>query len=193
MLKLTGTLTIKTINGRNGPFNVGRLLAEEGEFAVKEPLLDQYEEGRYQGEFGVSRIYPSYYLAGGRIVVEVRAHLETMALAGIEELAPDDAAPMQEPDPMEEAPQAGTSRPVPATEPVEPPAEIPAAGPQESSDEVLFGSLWPLGPSVKLDPTVDRKAFRAQRDRLKALGYRFQAVGQVWNREPDAAPAGQDA
>ena len=44
MLKLSGTLTIKTIHGRQGPFNVGRLLAEEGEFAVKEPLLDQYEE-----------------------------------------------------------------------------------------------------------------------------------------------------
>lgn len=47
MLKLTGHLTIRTIDGRNGPFNVGRLLTEIGEFAVKEALLDQYEPGRY--------------------------------------------------------------------------------------------------------------------------------------------------
>jgi hypothetical protein len=186
-------LTIKTINGRNGPFNVGRLLAEEGEFAVKESLLDQYEEGRYEGDFGVSRIYPSYYIAGGRIVVEVRATVETVALAGIEGLAPEDAAPMEEPDPMEEVPQAQASQGVPAKEQAEVPEATQAPVAEESTDEALFGSLWPLGTSVKLDPTVDRKAFRAQRDRLKQLGYRFQAVGQVWNRGPGAAPDGQDA
>lgn len=185
MLKLSGTLTIKTIHGRNGPFNVGRLLAEEGKFAVKEPLLDQYEEGRYEGDFGVSRIYPSYYIAGGRIVVEVRATVETVALAGIEKLAPADAASMEEPDHMEEAARAAAPPAQAPEDRAEPPVELPAVEPTESTDEALFGTLWPLGAQVKLDPTVDRKAFRAQRDRLKALGYRFQAVGQSWSREPE--------
>jgi hypothetical protein len=54
----------------------------------------------------------------------------------------------------------------------------------DDSDERLFGSLWPLGQSVKLDTTVDRALFRQQKDRLKALGYKFQPVGQTWQR-PD--------
>ena len=33
---------------------------------------------------------------------------------------------------------------------------------------------------VKLDPTVDRSLFREQRDKLKSLGYEFQAMSQTW-------------
>jgi len=33
------TATIRTIQGRNGPFNVGRLITDLGEFAVKDTLL----------------------------------------------------------------------------------------------------------------------------------------------------------
>ena len=34
MIKLRGTLSIRTINGRNGDFNIGRLTTEIGEFSV---------------------------------------------------------------------------------------------------------------------------------------------------------------
>jgi hypothetical protein len=38
---------------------------------------------------------------------------------------------------------------------------------------------------LKLDPTVDRLRFRQQRDRLRALGYEFDARVQTWMpREP---------
>ena len=47
----------------------------------------------------------------------------------------------------------------------------------------LFGTLWPLQSKVKLDPTVDRQAFRAQRDALKDLGFKFQPLGQLWVKE----------
>ena len=52
-------------------------------------------------------------------------------------------------------------------------------------DKALFGdelyALLTAHEPVKLDPTVDRIQFRAQRDRIKALGYRFDARLQNWS------------
>lgn len=174
MLKLSGVLTIRTIDGRNGPFNVGRLVTDLGEFSVKETLLDQYEQGKYEGDFGISRIYPSYYLAGGRLVVEVRATLETMALAGIDALTAEDVEPAAEPDPIEETPTVTLDR-------VATGDEVTASG-DTDPDAQLFGELWPLGSKVKLDPTVDRARFRRQKEQLKQLGYQFQPLGQYWEQ-----------
>jgi len=175
MFKVSGSLSIRTINGRNGDFNVGRLVTEIGEFSIKDTVLDQYDEGKYEGEFGISRIYPSHYLAGNRLVVEIRANLESVALIGIDKLDEDPAMVIVKPEPADDgvkaAPQAG-----PELQP-EPEAEPDDA---QDPDVCLFGALWPLEDKVKLDPTVDRGLFRRQRNRLKELGYTFQAVGQIW-------------
>jgi len=201
MITLQGTLTVRTINGRNGPFNVGRLLTEIGEFAVKNPELDQYEEGRYEGTFGINLIYPTSYVAGGRMVMEVRARIGLWSLDDIDDLKPEDQAPIVEPDPLEESPPAGTA-PSPKEEgPAEPPSDPDAETtdskpakpaqaksetgqePQQETDTalaILFGELWPLGKEVKLDPTVDRSQFRQQRDHLKAAGYQFRPLDQLW-------------
>lgn len=184
MIKLSGVLTIRNISGRNGPFSVGRLATDIGEFAIKDTLLDQYDEGRYEGDFGVTRIFPTSYVAGGRMVVEVRATLATMALAGIEALSDDRAQDITEPDPLEtDSTPAAELTPTPETSPAESSAvSTESSGPfiGVDEDEILFGTLWPLGSNVKLDTTVERALFRRQKDRLKALGYRFQPVGQVW-------------
>lgn len=182
MLKLSGVLTIRTIDGRNGPFNVGRLVTDLGEFSVKETLLDQYEQGKYEGDFGISRIYPSYYLAGGRLVVEVRATLETMALAGIDALTAEDVEPAAEPDPIEEAPAA------PATK-LDLVASSDRTTVDDDPDNQLFGELWPLEGKVKLDPTVDRARFRRQKEQLKKLGYLFQPLGQYWEKPAEEEAA----
>lgn len=182
MIKLSGTLFIRAIHGRNGAFSVGRLVTEIGEFVVKDQLLDQYEEGRYEGEFGIGRIFPSSYVAQNRMVVEVRATLETLALAAIDELPAEQYEPQPEPDPIESEPALPPPPPVAKSEigsddahGVQPAEVSPGEG-----DERLFGTLWPLSRSVKLDTTVDRTLFRQQKERLKALGYRFQPVGQTW-------------
>jgi hypothetical protein len=52
----------------------------------------------------------------------------------------------------------------------------------EASDADLFGSIWPLGDSVKLDPTVDRQQLRAQTHRLGELGYALDFKLQIWSR-----------
>lgn len=192
MLKLSGTLAIRTIQGSRGAFNVGRLLTEIGEFAVKDSLIEEYDEGRYKGEFGIIAITPSTYFAGGRTVVEVRARLGSIALEDIAALAGDDRSPITEPDPIESEPvlaapaaaaEETTAEVATPDEPIPPEGEaIDDVDATERALQTLFGTLWPLDARVKLDPTVDRSLFRTQRDKLKELGYRFQPVGQVWER-----------
>lgn len=101
--------------------------------------------------------------------------LETLALAAIDALAPEDQVLETEPDPLEERLVAQVDT-VPTPEPGSP-LEV---APDSDADAALFGEIWPLGEKVKLDPTVDRGVFRQQRDRLKALGYTFRPLGQVW-------------
>lgn len=178
MIKVSGVLHIKIITGRNGDFRVGRLVTDIGEFAVKDAELDQYEEGRYEGDFGISQISPSYYSTGGRLVVEVRARLSMIDLASVDETEP--AVSGLEQDPLDELPAAVT---VMAQDRA---TETKGEGikPLETeTDAELFGLLWPLANPLKLDPTVDRNVFRKQRDRLKALGYKFQAINQQWLKD----------
>ena len=203
MIKIPGRLTVRTIHGRNGPFNVGRLAASIGEFVIKDPQLDQFSEGVFEGEFLLLEIRPASYFASGRLVVEVRAKVGEMLLTEDGMLVTQhgprfDSAEM---DPLEEeaapAPPVPPAPPAPGSgEPMAPPAppsqgeagEVPgpqppdayASGQEANPDAELFGLLWPLGQSVKLDPTVDRALFRRQVSRLKELGYRFQAPTQTW-------------
>jgi len=199
MITLPGQLAIKTIHGRNGDFNVGRLTTSIGEFVVKNAELDQYDEGKYDGDFVIAEIRPSTYTANGRMVIEIRAHLGGMTLSNIDALSRDDARRLspQEVDPIDEetqAPVRATPKAKPNAKPHNPRdplvdttpfgSEPAAASPDasaESDDAALFGALWPLGEIVKLDATVDRRVLRQQRDRLSALGYEFAPLSQDWH------------
>lgn len=44
-----GQLALRTIHGRNGKFNVGKLECQLGKFTIKDAELEQYPEGKYQG------------------------------------------------------------------------------------------------------------------------------------------------
>ena len=198
MITIPGQLAIKTIHGRNGDFNVGRLATSIGEFVVKNAELDQYAEGKYEGDFMIAEIRPSTYTANGRMVIEIRALLGGMSLSAIDALSRDDARRLspQEVDPLDEEAQA----PAPAAPKAKPKAKsrssrdplvdttpfgsepMPAsAASAEADDAALFSTLWPLGETVKLDATVDRRVLREQRDRLGALGYEFAPLSQDWH------------
>lgn len=167
----TGSLAIREIHGRNGPFKVGTLHTPIGEFAIKDPMLDQYDEGKYQGEFQIESIYQGHYISGGRSVTEIRAKLADMSIDDIDAEAP---APIEvEPDPID------TDKPQPAKESK---TEAEPKTNKDSDDDSLFGLIMPLGDSVKLDPSVDRKVLRAQTVRLKELGYEFDAKSQTWEK-----------
>ncbi len=163
-MNINGVLSIRIIQGRNGPFNVGRLITDLGEFAVKDTLLEQYEEGRYEGNFNVTQIFPSSYLAGGRFVVEVRATIKSLSLDGVDDLKPEDKEVAAELDPADSQPK---STEVVVSDQADQPAEVNTESEEndpddDGGDEALFDSLWPLGTQVKLDPTVDRLKFRLQ-------------------------------
>ena len=206
-ITIEGSLRIKRINGANGPFCVGDLNSEIGEFRVKDSVLDQFEEGVYAGRFTVSRIFPWSYSANGRMVLEVRAKLDDLQISdGSEQVIPESP---QEPDPADEpkaqsagvaaledpapATATGTAAQTEATEATETadaesePAQQECAAPgPETGDEALFGeelfALVAEREPVKLDPNIDdRRRFRQQRDRLKhGLDYGFIAEQQAW-------------
>lgn len=191
MLHLNGTLSIKRIHGAKGAFSVGDLVTEVGTFKVKDALLDQFEEGRYQGVFTISSIYLSSYIWRGKAMTDIRANLVDIQLDEAMESTPDAVPLPEEPDPIEEEvtrPQA-----LPAAEATV--VVVNPAGHQVDVDPALeamvklFGAELGLkawkGEEVKLDPTVDRGLFREQRDRLKELGYRFDAKTQSWAMDRD--------
>ena len=81
MIKCKGTLRIKKIRqSRNGAFCIADLSTDFGEFKVKDPLLDQFEEGEYQGTLWINEIYLSQYISYGKAVTELRARLHDLQI-----------------------------------------------------------------------------------------------------------------
>ena len=212
-----GQLTLRTIRGKNGPFTVGRLATHLGTFAVKAPELEQYPEGKYDGEFIIRYIFPKSYPVGGGMRFEIRASLDGMTLNGIDKLSRDEARSFatQDVDPLDEEqgtqPAATPAKPAKASRPAKPapmqssadplvdttpfgvdaptPAAATAPGSTEDAAAALFGLLWPLGESVKLDSPIDRRALRAQIARLGELGYALDFKTQEWSRQAELQPA----
>ncbi|MBJ9965686.1 DUF3275 family protein [Burkholderia seminalis] len=202
-----GQLTLRTIRGKNGPFTVGRLTTPIGEFAVKDAELEQYPEGKYEGEFVIRYIFAKSYPVAGGARFEVRASLHGMTLNETDKLSRDEARSFatQEVDPLDEElgaqPAPTPPRPSKASKPapVQPSADplvdttpfgvdaptsaaAAATGSAEDDDAALFGILWPLGESVKLDSTIDRRALRAQIARLGEMGYALDFKTQEWSQ-----------
>ena len=186
-IRINGTLVIKEIKGANGKFCVGDLNTPLGEFKVKEPILDQFEEGRYEGEFLIERFYLGSYLWRGRSTTDIRARVTEIFLDTVDEGKVEET--QSEPDPIATEPSAA------ATQAASPDAPVPAVTVFENNNQdpayqallALFGTelvdlVWD-SKEVKLDPTVDRALFRNQRDRLKELGYVFDAKSQVWLKQ----------
>jgi hypothetical protein len=201
-ISIRGKLRIKRINGSNGPFCVGDLETEIGEFRVKDAVLDQFDEGLYAGQFWIQQIYPWSYSSYGRMVIEIRAKLSDLQIEG-QQRASTSSRELQEPDPAFDGSQPAAPKDSQPAPPAEQPAssgnpsapgdnnatapatvqDSPSVG--EEPDLKLFGpELYPLvavGEPVKLDPTIDRIQFRKQRHRLKEeLDYEFKSADQTW-------------
>ncbi len=197
-----GQLALRTIHGRNGPFRVGMLSCHLGQFVVKDRDFEQFRQGRYSGEFTISRIYVEIFKTWGGFRTELRAKLAGMALATSEQL--DELAarrlPIQEVDPIDE------EQPTPAAPPneinvLDPLVDIRPFGMDsgaepgkeadsgEDADAALFGELWPLPESFKLDVTLNRRILRLQVARLDQLNYAFDELAQLWYRVPDKQAA----
>lgn len=191
MIKIPGQLVIQRKSGRFGSFSVGTLNSTLGNFAVKNAEFDQYPEGKYEGEFCISKIHLGSYTTNGRVIFELRAKLENMTLSGVDQLSKEDVKKLehQEPDPVDEEIQQKI--PVVSHDPLKDTTQFGTqpskpkkakSKPEKENDEALFGLLWPLGEVVKLDATVDRLKLRKQIDRLGQLGYKIE-LDQHWHRQ----------
>jgi hypothetical protein len=186
-IRVRGTITIQRKTSARGAFNIGDLSTEIGEFEVKDSLIEEFEPGKYTGDFIIRWIAPDSFAWRGRVFVKNRATLDEIIVDEADEGAPAPSAP-PEPDPIEHAPAPSQAKatqqqetPAPSVAPV-----TDARKPAGQVDDVgLFGEelvalLQECAP-IKLDPTVDREQFRKQRDRLKEIGYSFDAKAQTWS------------
>ncbi|CAK1815425.1 DUF3275 family protein [Vibrio crassostreae] len=178
MVQVPGTLTIKTVSGRYGDFNVAMLDTDIGQFSVRDAVLDEYSEGT----FGLQRIYPGSYQTSNRFVIETRAKLNGIWLSDYKE----EALPRDEP--MEEDPLAKERKAQQQLTEQRDVASQALASSQESREDLvsLFGALWPLpshiGDIVKLTPEVGREVMGKQ------LAYLKRRINdeRVWKFEPKA-------
>ena len=193
IIRIAGKIAVKSVSGKNGNFSVGDLTTGIGDFKVVDAILDQFEPGTYEGVFLVEQIYPHSWAWRGKVMIEVRAKLADIILSthSDEVDQTSDAPPVQ--DPIVE--QQSTVRMPPiiqlptvfvGTDEVETGTVL---SPKQDDDLVnkLFGAdpetletVLSGGEPITLDPTIDRELFRQQRDYLKANGYKFEPIAQIW-------------
>jgi len=176
MSTISGRLVVNTINGKFGTFNVGTLYSSMGDYVVKYDGLDEFNEGSYDGQFIVRRIYQKTRKFRVGIIIEPVVEIEGVMLDEVYEGNQDDL-PDAIPDPIEEEMEASGSS---LGSGVSPDESVSSEEPVDRSLETLFGGVWPLGDIVKLDPTVGRVTFREQRDYLNDNGYEFDSMKQIW-------------
>lgn len=206
MIRIDGAqLRVKRIRqSRNGAFCVADLSTDIGEFKVKDPLLDQFDEGEYQATVWISEIYLAQYVAFGKGVTEIRARLHDLqvqaqgALRRAEEQVEPD--PIDEHEPVRAAPQPkrkkseawerfNKKKPSEASGESSPDADNKRQAEHEPAvaqglsalfDADLAQAIQNRAP-VKLDPTVERSLLRRQAAELgQSLGYRFDPKQQTW-------------
>lgn len=183
MIKLSGRLTVTTRKSARGEFSVGDLTTPIGQFKIKDTILEQFEAGTYDGEFIISKIFLSQYVWQGRACTELRASIDEVIIDA-EEKGNAPGVEQSEPDPIIQEQAA----PIPAAPEIAPEKREEqtlsnAPGSLKVAVEILGDELGAQAHRelpVKLDPTIDRTQFRAQRDYLKGLGYSFDSKGQVW-------------
>lgn len=172
MVTVVGSMVIKTINGRNGYFNVANLYTEMGNYVIDYEGLDEYNAGTYQGEFIIIKTELRSRNFGVGKIIEPIAYLERVNLYDAAEGKVDDV-PEAIPDPLDEEICKASRK---QNEPIKEVSEL-----DEKSLKQLFG-VWPLSDEVKLDPTVGRSTLRLQAAYLKSVGFKYNSTEQIWNK-----------
>lgn len=174
---MQGKIDIRKLAGRRGIFTVGTLTVPLGQFEAKTSLLDNFDEGSYDGAFDVARIYiDGYRSRHGQWVNKLCADLADVQITH-DTPAPPDQPTHPSMDPIVEAGfVADTSVDLPPDEPASP------IGPTPDDDvSALFGELAPgirAAQPVTLDPAHSK--FRLQVAALKTRGYRWRPTTKTW-------------
>ena len=199
MIILEGTITNKIITGTNGDFSVGSFNTEIGQFKIKSQLLDQFEEGDYQVRVSVTKLSLNTYVVrrSGITITEIVADIDAIDVidADIKQIVDEgieqDASVDDVSDKVE---QKADDKEVPKKS-VKPEndkavkikkAETSTSVDSDNDESLaaaeLFGLLWPIGESVKLDTTLPRAIFIKQKEYLYDRGFAFDLKTQIWSR-----------
>ncbi len=176
MVNIEGEMIVNTINGRYGPFNTAVLYSAIGDFVIKYDGLDEFNGGKYSGSFVIRKTYTRIRNFGVSKIVEPIAELDSLELFDALEGA-QEAPPQAIIDPIEEEVEAvqSTGNSVKVTQ-----EALSPSGDTDPDISGMFGDLWPLDTTVKLDPTVGRPLLRQQTSYLKLNGYKYNAREQSW-------------
>ena len=170
-------------HGKNGAFMVAELITDIGKFDVKNRVLEQFQEGVYEGLFTLTRIYIKGVSFENGTWTKLCADLDWEALRIMvqseEPLPSTDMAAAEMLQAEEEKP-----------EPAQTESGHTFAGKSEQtafSDEDLVSDMGTLrekmsrSERIKFDGTMeDRNLFRQLRDEVRAGGYRFDGNTQSW-------------
>ncbi|MFV2028653.1 DUF3275 family protein [Neisseria sp. S1] len=184
-LSIPATLNIIQRTGRNGVFTVAELIADIGTFDVRHRILEQFDEGSYQGVFTITRIYTLPVNWKNGTWTKLCADLdweELRIMAQSEQTIPSTGLAVAEMV-EEETASVDVETPAPTSQAS---ASVQTASAAVGDDDLIsdMDTLQlriSLSDPVKLDATMeDRTLFRQLRDELKTSGYRFNAVDQSW-------------
>lgn len=190
-IKIPGKLIIKYRTGRNGKFPVGELITSIGSFTVKDKALEQYSEGAYDGMFVISNIATASYSYNGAFTVYMMAKLDDFEIESYRTGKVVEPAPM-EPDPVDDEKEATCSASsktkTEASDVITADVVSDCIDADIDPDLTLFGDeIYQLlkngAQDVKLDPGIGRANLRAQCDRIKQLGYGWEAAKQIWYKK----------
>ena len=175
-ISIPGTLQVIKRSGKNGDFSVGDLNTDIGRFRVKHAVLDEFEQGSYNGVFVITNVFNVISTtSSGQIWGNLCANLDWDLLKV-----------MAQTDSVDETLEATAAVEETIAEMPEPETEQPT--PVHSDDNLISDTdalqalLDANAPEIKLDNTLeDRSQFLKLRDAVKATGrYKFDPNGQKW-------------
>ncbi|MCL1960557.1 MAG: DUF3275 family protein [Desulfovibrionaceae bacterium] len=193
-------LRVKRIRqSRNGAFSVGELCTDFGEFKVKDPLLEQFDEGVYDVTAWIYEIGLAQYVAYGKGVTEIRARLHDIQVhAEDRRPAPDEPSemdPLDEPEQIRlpKAPSKPTQQAAgdggdkrwdkfkkkPGKARIDDSKPEMATQPEQASpfDEETLKAIERREP-IQVDMSQDRAVLRSLIAGLKERGYRFDSLSE---------------
>ena len=177
-IQIAGSLQVINRTGRNGDFTVGELSTEIGKFRIKNPVLDEFDAGSYDGLFLITRIFNvSNVTATGQVWVSLCADLDWDALRIMNQSETVESETLEATATIEEVTET-------LPEKHEPKTPTPSDDNLISDMNALQALLDSGADEIKLDNTLeDRAKFRELLNAIKATqAYRFEPNSQKWLR-----------
>lgn len=182
IITIPGTLEVRKIGSRRGPFNVGTLTCAIGTFTVRDEWLKTFDPGEYNGQFDVSEITLYSYQFCGESRTAIRAVIDSWRLDGEADEWTDGEGDIAFADDTGDKPLELVDD--------SPEAEEEAADIGEYEDDNVLllrryhasddGEIWRFGEDYRIDSTIGRENICQCRQALVALGYQLNTRARTW-------------